>query len=110
MAPSTGSPQLPSASPWKGRHPGSLVRRPPAGREVGNRTQSRCGLESSNTGSSPASRSLTLERQTPGFPSEVASCWEGGGKLDPEWVWTRELSFSSKENLCSQSDDQNLKS
>ena len=57
-----------------------------------------------------ASLGLTLERQTPGFLSEAASCWEGGGKQDPEWVWARELSFSSKENICSQSDDQNPKS
>ena len=45
-----------------------------------------------------------------GFPGEVTSCWEGGGKQDPEGVWTRELNFSSKENQCSQSDDQNLES
>ena len=61
MAPSTGSPKLPSASPWKGRHPGSPVRRPPAGREVGNRTQSGCGLESSV---SPARRTYVAKVMT----------------------------------------------
>ena len=70
-----GPPQLPAASPWKGRHPGSPVRWPPAGREVGNWTQSGCGLESSV---SPARRTYVAKVMTK--TSRAKLPWKGASR------------------------------